>query len=395
MKTRVKGGNIILGDDIVSGLSVYYENGAITDITSTELECGDVIDAEGRYVSAGFIDIHVHGGGGADFLDGTPSAFLTAAELHASHGSTTIVPTTTSGGDEETRDMINAYETAAKANTRGADMPGLHFEGPYFAASQMGAQDPRYLRNPQPAEYMKILDSSKHILRWSVACELDGALEMGAELKRRGILAAIGHTDAECAQVERAFEAGYTHMTHLYSSMSTVHRVNAFRHAGALEAAYLIDDMTVEIIADGCHLPAELLRFVYKFKGADKTALITDAMRGAGMPDGVKTMLGHKERGMEVIIEDGVAKLPDRQSFAGSVATTDRLVRNMVYMAKVPLSQAVKMATKTPARIMGFADRGELKAGLRADIAVFNDNIDMSDVIVGGRRVYKKGGERE
>lgn len=391
MITKISGGGVILASEITNSANVYIENGLISDVTSARLPFDIEIDAGGRYISPGFIDIHTHGGGGADFLDGTEEAFLTAAKLHARYGATTIVPTATSGELGETLAMTRAYERALTKNELGADMPGLHFEGPYFAMGQRGAQDPRHLRNPEPEEYALILENCPRILRWSVAPELPGALEMGAELKRRGILAAIGHTDAEYEQVEAALRAGYTHVTHLYSSMSTIHRVNAYRHAGALEAAYLLDDMTVEIIADGKHLPTELLKFVYKFKGAEKTALITDSMRGAGMPEG-KTMLGHHARGLEAIIEDGVAKLPDRTAFAGSVATFDRLVRNMVHMANVPLIQAVAMAARTPARIMGFKDRGEIARGLRADIVLFDENINVSRVIINGRCVYASEG---
>lgn len=386
MTTKITGGRVVLGDAIVTGQDVYYAEGAITCVGDAALPYDVLVDAQGQYVSPGFIELHCHGGGGADFLDGTVEAFLTASELHANHGVTTLIPTATSGTLEETLAMEKVYEEAVARNERGADMPGLHFEGPYFAPAQAGAQDPRLLRNPEPAEYMLLLDSCKHILRWSIAPELPGALELGRELKRRGILAAIGHTAAEYHEVEAAWEAGYTHVTHLYSSMSTVHRVNAYRHAGVLEAAYMIDGMTVEIIADGKHLPAELLKFVYKFKGPDRTALCTDAMRGAGMPDG-PSVLGHFERGLKTIIEDGVAKLPDRTSFAGSVATFDCLVRNMVQLAQVPLTDAVRMATRTPARIMGFTDRGDIAVGKRADIIFFNDNIDISRVIVGGRTV--------
>ena len=284
-------------------------------------------------------------------------------------------------------EMKRAYEQALSQNEKGADMPGLHLEGPYFAMGQRGAQDPKQLRNPDPAEYMQILENCRHVLRWSSAPELPGALELGEELRRRNILAAIGHSDAGWEEVEAAWKAGYTHVTHLYSGMSSLHRKNAYRYIGVLESAYLIDDMTVEIIADGKHLPAELLRFVYKFKGPDRTALITDSMRGAGMPDG-PSVLGHYEKGLPVVIEEEVAKLPDRTSFAGSVATTDRLVRNMVQMAKVPLTDAIRMAAATPARIMGFDDRGRLQKGLRADIVLFDGEIHVSQVIVGGHSVY-------
>lgn len=387
MITRISGGRVILGDRIAAGLNVYWENGVLTAVTDAALPYDVDIDAAGQYVSPGLIDIHVHGGGGADFLDGTPEAFLTAAAMHARHGATTIIPTATSGEWSDTLAMEQVYLQALAQNTAGADMPGLHLEGPYFAMSQRGAQDPRHLRNPVPEEYRQILDSCGHLMRWSAAPELPGALELGRELRARGVLAAVGHSDASCAQVEAAWAAGYTHMTHLYSGMSSVHRRNAYRYAGVVEAAYLIDGMTVEIIADGKHLPKELLQLVYKFKGPDRTALITDAMRGAGMPDG-PSMLGHRETGLPVIIEDGVAKLPDRQSFAGSVATTDLLVRNMARLAGVPLTDAVKMTTATPARIMGLRDRGALAPGLRADIVLFDEDIRVARTIVGGRSVY-------
>ena len=387
MKTRIINARIILGDEIMTGKTVFYENGLITDVTA-EMRPFDVsIDAKGRYLSPGFIDLHTHGGGDADFLDGTVEAFLTAASLHARYGTTTLYPTATSGEMAETLSMVQAYEQARSLNVSGADMPGLHLEGPYFAMGQRGAQDPRYLRNPDPAEYMPLLDACPQIKRWSVAPELPGALEMGRELKKRGILASVAHSDAEYDQVEKAWHAGYTHVTHLYSGMSSVHRRNAYRYAGVVEAAYLIDGMTVEIIADGCHLPAELLRLVYKIKGPDRTALVTDSMRGAGMPDGI-SMLGNRLHGLKTIIEDGVAKLPDRTSFAGSVATADRLVRNMVQLAGVPLTDTVKMASCTPARIMGLKDRGGIVKGLRADFVLFDDQIHVSRTIVNGLDAY-------
>lgn len=390
MITKITGGRVILRDGLAENMNVYVQDGLIMAVTAENLPCDDVIDAAGRYVSPGFIEIHSHGAGGSDFLDGTVEAFLTSAEKHARHGVTTLVPTATSGEFEATLALDRTLEEANALNKHGADMPGLHLEGPYFAYGQRGAQDPRHLRNPEPAEYNRVLDECRHILRWSVAPELPGALGLGDELKKRGILAAIGHSDALWPEVEAAWNHGYTHVTHLYSGMSSLHRRNAYRYIGVLESAYLIDDMTVEIIADGCHLPAELLKFVYKFKGPDRIALITDSMRGAGMPDG-PSMLGHWRDGLETIIEDGVAKLPDRTSFAGSVATFDRLVRNMLNMAEVPLTDVITMACRTPARIMGFTDRGEIAEGLRADIILFDDAINVSHVMVGGRTIYKEG----
>jgi len=202
---------------------------------------------------------------------------------------------------------------------------------------------------------------------------LPGALKMGRELKARGILPSIGHTNAIYEEVQKAFENGYTHVTHLYSGMSMVRRINAYRYAGVVESSFLMAGMTVEIIADGKHLPQSLLQLIYKIKGPDRICLVTDSMRAAGMPDG-EYILGSREGGRKAIVEDGVAKLPDRSAFAGSVATTDRLVRTMVQIAGVPLLDAVRMMTVTPARIIGVDDRkGILAPGKDADVVIFDE----------------------
>jgi N-acetylglucosamine-6-phosphate deacetylase len=203
-------------------------------------------------------------------------------------------------------------------------------------------------------------------------------------------LAAVAHTDAIYEEVIEAFENGYTLATHLYSAMSGVTRKNAFRYAGVVESAFILDEMDVEIIADGVHLPAPLLKLVYKIKGADRTALITDAMRAAGMPEG-ESILGNLETGLRVIVEDGVAKLPDRTSFAGSVATADRLVRTVMQLADIPLIEAVRMITSTPARIMKLSDKiGSLAEGKHADIVIFDQDINIKKTIVKGKIVYTK-----
>src|SRR5665213_2184637 len=212
-----------------------------------------------------------------------------------------------------------------------------------------------------------------------------------AFLKSKNILPAIAHTDAIYEEVLDAFNNGYTLITHLYSAMTGVTRRNAYRYAGVIESAYLIDEMDVEIIADGVHLPAPLLKLVYKIKGPSRIALITDAMRAAGMPEG-ESILGSLHDGLKVIVEDGVAKLPDRSSFAGSVATANRLLRTMVQMAEVPIHDAVKMITSTPARILNLSDeKGELVAGKDADIVIFDDDFQIQKTIVRGKVVYELG----
>ena len=385
--TIIKNARIIRGNTIAEG-AVAYENGILTEVPACEDGC-EIIDAKGAYLSAGFIDLHTHGGGGYDFMDGTVESFLGAAELHAAHGTTTLLPTAMSASYEETCAMFDVHARAQAINERGADMPGIHLEGPYFSPAQAGAQDPRFLKNPKPEEYMPILESTDKLLRWSAACELDGAFELADACREHGVLCAIGHSDADLATVEEAMKHGYTHLTHLYSGMSTVHRVNAYRVCGVVEAGYLLNDLTVEIIADGCHLPKGLLQMIYRFIGPDRTCLITDSIRGAGLPDGAESILGSLANGQTVIIEDGVAKMPDRQAFAGSVATTDRLLRTMVNLAEVPLCDAVKMLTETPAKIQKFTDRGTLDCGKRADIVLFNDDLQVIRTVVGGRTVFE------
>ena len=385
--TIIKNARIIRDGKITDG-AVAYENGILTALPATEDGC-EIIDAQGAYLSAGFIDLHTHGGAGHDFMDGTVEAFLGAAELHASHGTTTLLPTATSGSYEETCAMFDILAKAQENNTRGADMPCLHLEGQYVSPAQAGAQDPRYLKTPTPEEYLPILDSTDKILRWSAACELDGAMEFADACREHGVLCAIGHSDADLATVEEAIKHGYTHLTHLYSGMSTVHRVNAYRVCGVVEAGYLCDDLTVEIIADGCHLPKGLLQMIYRFIGPDRTCLVTDSMRGAGLPDGGECILGSLKSGQIAIIEDGVAKMPDRKAFAGSVATTDRLLRTMVNIAEVPLCDAVKMLTETSAKIQKLCDRGTLDTGKRADIVLFDENLHVIRTVVGGRTVFE------
>lgn len=388
---KIHNGKILTPYRIFEG-TVIVEGSKIREVVEGNVEVAGAteIDAKGKYISPGFIDIHVHGGGGHDFMDGSEEAFLKIAETHAQYGTTGLMPTTLTSELDELYNTLELYKQANKNNTKGAQFLGMHLEGPYFAMTQRGAQDPRYIRNPDPKEYMDILSRSNDIKRWSAAPELKGAIEFGNHLRSKGILVAMAHTDAIYEEALEAFEAGFTLGTHFYSCMSGVSRRNCFRYAGVIETAYLLDEMDVEIIADGIHLPAPLLKLIYKIKGPDRIALITDSMRAAGMPPG-DSILGSKHNGLKVLVEDGVAKLPDRTSFAGSVATCDRLVRTMITIADVPLLEAVKMAAQTPANILGLgSSKGSLITGKDADIVIFDDNINVSTTIVGGRVIYNK-----
>jgi N-acetylglucosamine-6-phosphate deacetylase len=388
---KITNGTLLTPYRMIRNGTLVIKEGRIVEIAEGPIEVPDalVIDAQGRYIAPGFLDLHVHGGGGHDFMDGTLDAFLKVAETHARFGTTSMAPTTLTSDQASLFRTLELYEEAHKKNDNGAQFLGLHLEGPYFALSQCGAQDPRYIRNPNKAEYQEIIRRANgSVKRWSVAPELPGALEMGRYLRAEGIIASVAHTEAIHEDVVLAAENGYTLMTHLYSAMLGVTRRNAFRYAGAVESAFLLDEMDVEIITDGIHLPPPLLQLIYKIKGPDRIALITDAMRAASLPPG-DSILGPLHNGLKVLVEDGVAKLPDRSSFAGSVATADRLVRTIVQQAGVPLLDAIKMMATTPARIMGVQDRkGSLTVGKDADIVLFDKDIRVSTTLIRGKVIY-------
>ncbi len=387
MVTSIVNGKIILPDGICSGVLVM-DGGTIKGVVDNVPPGSEVIDAEGDYVSPGFIDMHTHGAGGADFMDGTVEAYLTAARTHAMHGTTLLYPTTLTSTDEALYDSFETYRKAVAENRDGAAFGGMHLEGPYFNPLFAGAQDPRWLRCPKREEYMEILERCPDLARWSFAPELDGASEFAAELMKRGIVASIGHTNATFGECDAAFRAGARLMTHFYSCMSTVSRRNAFRFAGTVEYGYWQDGMDVEIIADGIHVPEDLLRLLLKIKGVGKVSLVTDSMRAAGMPEG-KSILGSLAGGQEVIVEDGVAKLMDRSAFAGSVATADRLVSTMVKTAGCGISDAVRMLTANPAGVMGVLDRkGTIAPGKDADVVIFDEDINVRRTIINGNIIY-------
>lgn len=390
---KIYNGQILTPFRKISDGTVVIKDGKIAEISEGNISIPDAteINAQGKYITPGFIDIHVHGGGDYDFMDGTVEAFLMIAEIHAKHGTTAMLPTTLTSEVEELYVTLDNYKKADAQNKKGAQFLGIHLEGPYFSVEQRGAQDPRYIRNPDPKEYQEILNHSDRIKRWSAAPELPGAIEFAHYVKSKGILVALAHTNATYDETLIGFENGYSLATHFYSCMRGVTRMNALRYAGVIECAYLIDEMDVEVIADGIHCPPPLLKLIYKIKGTDHTALITDSMRAAGLPEGGESILGSRHNGLKVIVEDGVAKLPDRTSFAGSIATTDRLVRTMFKMADIPLLDAVRMATATPARILGIDDRkGSLIKGKDADVLILDKDIQIQTTIINGEIIYNK-----
>ena len=386
---------LLLLDDGFSRSDLLVRDGRIARIApAIEPEPDDaVLDLCGDRLVPGFIDMHVHGGGGADFMDGSEGAIRTVRRTHARFGTTTLCPTTLTAPDDEISGFLAAVRSLMRVDDRdpsggdGARIGGVHIEGPWIAPSQAGAQDPAYLRPPTVAHLERLLGSCEGVSTVTIAPELDGACECAAWLAARGALPSMGHSDATLAQVRDGVACGFRHMTHFYSAMSTVKRDRGYRIPGMVEAGYLFDEVTVETIADGRHLPHELLRLVHKVKGTERMALVTDAMRGAGMPEGTYR-LGSLKRGRDVIVEDGVARLPDRSGFAGSVCTMDRAVRTVV-AAGIALEDALRMASATPARILGMQDRrGRLRPGLDADLVRLDGELNVRMTVVGGRIVF-------
>lgn len=362
--------------------------------------CGDspqqtfskVIDAKGRYLSPGFVDLHVHGGAGADFRDGEEAAFVQAMQAHLAGGTTTMLATISSASLPVMQQSIRVYRAMQEKEEQLPALPrlaGIHLEGPYFSKKEKGAQDEALIRLPEPAEYESVLQEAPCLRRWSIACELPGALELGALLHRKGIMASIGHSDATTSQVYEAFAHGFGSVTHLYSGCSVLHRNGPYREGGVVEAAFLIDEMDVEVIADGIHLPPDFLRLIYKIKGAEHIALITDSIRAGAsdIPDGT-VVYDDREKRHPVRIEGGVAVMPDGKNFAGSIATTSRLVQTMVQCVGVDLPAAVRMAALTPARMLGLdAQIGSIARGKQADMLFMDESLRVEAVFRNGKQV--------
>jgi len=389
MKQAIINGKFILQTGIAEGICLLIEEDKIIGISNEAPADFKIIDAENCYVSAGFVDMHVHGGGGHDFMDGTVEAIVSACQLHLKHGTTSICPTTTTCSDEELFKFLDCYKEAKKSSKIMPKLIGIHLEGPYLNQEMAGAQDPKYLLNPKKQHYQKLLNYSNDIIRISAAPELSGAYELGDELKKRDIITSIAHSDAEYSVVKEAVKHGYRHVTHLYSGMSMLHRKNAYRYLGVVESSYLLDELTVEIIADGKHLPYELLELIVKLKNNDLISLVTDGMRGAGMAEGAKMTIGSKNNGLPVIIKDEVAFLEDESCFAGSVCTSDRCIRTMKQI--IGIDKAVKMMTINPCTVLRLESKGLLKEGYDADINIFDADINIKRVIVGGRTLVQRG----
>jgi N-acetylglucosamine-6-phosphate deacetylase len=402
------GGTVILEDRLLPDGIVAVERDRICAVRPGNgfgKEAGmAVVDLKGGFLAPGFIDLHVHGGDGADFMDGTADAFRTVCRAHARHGTTSLLPTTTVARHEQHLAFLETCRklmASAGPASGGSDAPGnpaatrilgAHFYGPYFGLEARGCHPAAPVRPPIAAEYEQYLAFADSICTATVAPELPGAEAFVHACRQRGIRCNAGHSYATFAQMEEAVEWGVRHVDHLFCAMSDRARLRQSQtypmRGGVMEATLFFDALTTEVIADGKHLAPELLMLAYKIKGADRLALVTDSNRALDMPDG-EYIFGPRDGGEPIVRRDGVGLMPDGQALASGVTGLDHAVRTFYRQTGAPLPEVVRMASLTPARITGHAKNvGSIAPGKFADLVVLDATLQVREVYVGGQRVH-------
>lgn len=378
-------GKIVLPDRVEDQGSLLIDGGKIAAVNAPCPKDAERVDAAGGYILAGFVDLHVHGGGDWDFMDGAPEAFPKVARAHCAHGTTALCPTTMTCPDPLLEKTIDMFLEADKTPEGGAELLGLHLEGPYFSAASRGAQPIQQQRIPCREDLERILRRARGtILRWDGAPELPNMELFAQVMAENGVMASLAHSAATAEQAMEAYDWGFSHVTHFYNACTTFHKVDGIVHSGIVEATYLRDDVTIELIGDGRHIPKESMLLALRIKGPDNIALITDAMRAAGV-DCQTSVLGARTTGVPVVIKDDVAQLTDLSSYAGSIATMDRCLRTAFRDYGIPLWQVSRMLSLTPARLCGVQHRkGSLEAGKDADVVIMDRELRV-------QRVYARG----
>jgi N-acetylglucosamine-6-phosphate deacetylase len=384
-------GTVVLEDRLFEGGAVRVDGERISGVhPAVRRGAGDVcrvIDLAGGYLVPGFVDLHVHGGAGADFMDGTEAAFRTACRAHLRHGTTSLLPTTTVARHEQHLAFLDVCRRLKREGT-GARILGAHFYGPYFAPEARGCHPGGPVRPPNAAEYEQYLAYADCIATATIAPELPGAEGFVRACRARGIRCNAGHSHATFDQVEAARAWGVRHVDHLFCAMSDRARLRQTQtypmRGGVLEATLFFDDLTTEVIADGKHLQRELLLLAYKVKGPERLALVTDCSRALDMPDG-DYVFGPLDGGEPIVRRDGVGVLPDGKALASGVVGMDHCLRTFHRLTGVPLVEAVRMASLTPARIAGRdGEVGSIASGKRADLVELDQDLQVRQVYCAG-----------
>lgn len=390
--TLFTNGRVVLRDRVLDEGIVIAEAGRITYAGKAKRRLpkeATIVDARGGIIAPGFVDIHVHGGAGSDFMDGTPEAVATAIRCHARHGTTTIFPTTTTGSPAQIEGMLRAAHAVRAAWTpqHGARIAGVHLYGPYFAEDKVGCHRREGRRDPTPVEYDRYF-ATKLVRVATCAAELPGAEAFYKTARKHRCLVTCGHSNATWAEMERAFRSGMRHVDHFWCAMSSVvslrNRCGMPMQASMEQFVLAHAEMSTEVIADGCHLSDELLAFAYRMKGASQLCLVTDSSRALDMPEG-RYRFGNNDDG-EWFLNDGtVGRTLDGASLASSTAGMDRMVRTMSHGTKAPLHEIFRMATLTPAELTSAAGEcGSLEPGKRADVLVLDSKLRVKKVYIEG-----------
>ncbi|MGB0578916.1 MAG: N-acetylglucosamine-6-phosphate deacetylase [Limisphaerales bacterium] len=386
-------GTLILPDQLVPGGAVVCQGGKITRVGRRvgRSQADEWVDARGGYISPGFVDIHVHGGDGADFMDADVDAIRVANRCHARHGTTTLFPTTTTGSPAQLSAMLRACKTLKRraATADGARIAGVHFYGPYFAPDKVGCHSLDGCRDPVRREYLRHFETG--IIRIATcAAELPGAQEFYREARRRRCLVTCGHSNATWTEMAAAYKAGMRHVDHFWCAMSSVaslrERVGTPMQASMEQFVLANPGMSTEVIADGCHLAPELLEFAYRMIGSNRLCLVTDANRAVDQPPG-RYRFGPAKDGSWFVSDGKVGRMPDGRSLASSIMCLDTMVRNMKRMTGATLPEVIRMATLTPAERAGVSrDLGSLEKGKRADVVLLSSQLKVREVYLGGER---------
>jgi N-acetylglucosamine-6-phosphate deacetylase len=360
---------LIFPDGIRDGLEVVAEEGKITAIREqTRARGEDTVDLGGNYLAPGFVDLHVHGAVGRDTMEASAKAFRVICDFHATGGTTSLLLTTATAPMDNLVDVLNAVRNC-RSSIDG--IAGVHVEGPFISKVKRGAQRAEFIQDPSPVAVRRLLEHGDVIKRVTIAPELPGALEAIEQFRERGISVSGGHSDAWDEEARAAFDRGMRSVTHTFNCMSSARRRGIYRVGGLVEFALSEPDISCELIADGHHVFATLMKMLYRAKGATGICLVTDATAGAGLPDGSRFSLF----GNECVVENGVCLLADHSAMAGSASRMIDLVKTAIDIVGLPLQEAIAMATENPAIAIGLETKGRLAVGADADFVVLSPEL--------------------
>lgn len=376
--------------EIKDGVVIIRENKIVAvgrRGTMAEPPDAEMIDACQHYIVPGMIDIHVNGAMGADVTKVGPETFSVMGDFFAQHGVTSYVATAITSPQGKILEVLEHVRGLFKEGQKnGARLLGVHMEGPFLSPVQRGAHPEDLLSLPKPEKVQPFLEYEDVLKIMTLAPELDGAVQLVEELKKRGIVASAGHTNGIYSEMSPAIDAGISLATHLYCNMSHFRRDQLKRVAGAAETLLYDDRVAAELIADGWHLGPQLMKLAVKVKGIEKVCFVTDAMPATGLPPG-KYQIG----GVDAIVENGIARLPDHTAYAGSITTMDVCVKNGVKQMDLNMKDAIQMATLTPAQIIGVSDqKGSLEKGKDADVVILDKDLNIHRTIIQGKTEYTR-----